>query len=151
MTEAYAARTRGELERITADLPALAGPAVVGARRRATRWTVAVLGDASQKGRWRGGRRQPWGVAVMGDCTIDLGAAEFGGQEIVVTAVSVMGDVTVLVPEGVDVELGGVALMGAKNDQVRPVPVVAGTPLVRVRAVAVMGEVTLRSVAPSRS
>src|SRR5439155_17277911 len=50
---AYASRTREELERITADLPAATAASAPAPRRRSTRFTWVALGDVERKGRWR--------------------------------------------------------------------------------------------------
>ena len=134
-----AARTASDLEPLTADLPA-----AETRRRVATRWTVAIMGDSRRRGRWRVPNSTN-AVAVMGDCLLDLRAAEFDGDAITIRAVAVMGRVVIIVPEGIDVDLTGVPIMGSKSLKVRDVPPLPGSPLVRVQAVALMGDVTVRS------
>ena len=50
-----------------------------------------------------------------------------------------------LAPDGIEVEVTGFTLMGDKEVRLAPVPRVPGTPLIRVRAYAVMGDVTVGS------
>jgi hypothetical protein len=105
---------------------------------------VAVLGDSRRKGRWRLKPRTT-AIAVAGDCELDLRNAEVTSAEVEIAAYALMGDVKVIVPPGMRVELTGVALMGdkeAKLKKSRPLP---GAPLIRVRAYALMGDVTVRS------
>jgi Domain of unknown function (DUF1707)/Cell wall-active antibiotics response 4TMS YvqF len=134
---AYAARTKGELEPVTADLPAAAAPA---ARRSAARWLVALIGDVRRTGRWRLAERS---VAVLGigDLTLDLRGAEIEGAETTITVVALIGDVSVIVPEGVDVEVGGVLLIGDRTHESPASPPRPGAPVVRLRVFALIGDV----------
>ena len=56
-----------------------------------------------------------------------------------------MGDVKVIVPDGVEVELTGTAIMGDKKYKVRDSRPLPGAPLIRVRAYAVMGDVKVET------
>lgn len=135
---AYAARTKGELERVTADLPA--APA---ARRTTSRWIVALIGDLKRTGRWRLAEKS---VAVLGigDLHLDLRGAEISGLESTITVVALIGDVTVVVPEGVDVEIGGVLLIGDRRHDAPSTPPHPGAPVVHVRVFALIGDVRVR-------
>jgi uncharacterized protein DUF1707/cell wall-active antibiotic response 4TMS protein YvqF len=131
-----AARTSSELEEVTADLP----PARPGALtpRKERGWVVAVLGGAERKGRWRPARRNNV-VVVMAGAALDLRHAEIEDAEIVITAVSIMGGIDVIVPDGVEVELNGFALMGGNSGPKDAPPLPPGAPIVRVRAYSLMG------------
>jgi hypothetical protein len=144
---AYLAATHAELAQVTADLPAAQDApypafAPVGQTRpgKARRWYVAVMGDTKRRGKWRVDQEIA-AVAVMGDVTLDLREAEVRTKEIDIVATAVMGDVKIIVPDGVDVDLSGVAFMGDKKVKVIEAPPGQNVPVIRVRAYAVMGDV----------
>ena len=79
----------------------------------------------------------------MGGANIDLRQAELEEPEVTVTVVSVMGGANIIVPEGVEVELTGISIMGGKEyrpGRQLPPP---GAPLLRVRAFTFMGGVSV--------
>jgi class 3 adenylate cyclase len=110
---------------------------------------VAIMSGHNTKGRWRiSGKTNA--VAVMGGCDLDLRRAEIEGPEVEITAVAFWGGVTIIVPEGFDVELRGFSFMGGRELRLRDVPVVPGSPRIVVRGFAVMGAVDVKS-RPNRS
>ncbi|NUT44580.1 MAG: DUF1707 and DUF2154 domain-containing protein [Thermoactinospora sp.] len=139
---AYSATTHAELALLTQDLPGGAVPAPhVPAREGAKRrWFVGIMGDAKRRGTWRIDQ-ELGAVAVMGDVLLDLREAEVRTDVIDVTAVSVMGDVKIIVPDGVNVDLDGVAIMGDKKVDVMEAAPGMNVPVIRVHAYAVMGDV----------
>jgi hypothetical protein len=150
---AYGARTDLDLARAVVGLPDPPPPPVVPpARAATTRWVVGVLSGARRRGPWRPDQRVR-AVAVLGSAVVDLTEVDLSGLELApdgtadldIVAVAVLGGVEVLVPEGLAVDLGGVAVLGSKDRRVRAVPPLPGTPVVRVRARAVLGGVTVRS------
>jgi Domain of unknown function (DUF1707)/Cell wall-active antibiotics response 4TMS YvqF len=166
---AWAARTLSELSVQVADLPHPFGPDVAGAvvssdrvpmgwadmmggppvrypgaSAPATRWTVGIMFGNARKGRWRL-RRETNAIAIMGGCEFDLRRAEVEGPEVVINALAFMGGVDVIVPEGIAVELTGIGVMGAKEARIADVTILPGSPVVRVRAFALMGSVVVRS------
>ena len=84
----------------------------------------------------------------MGHATVDLRQAEVVGDEVTITAIAFMGGVDVIVPEGIEVVMQGVPIMGANQTSIRDVPVIPGSPLIRVRGFPFMGGVTVRSRRP---
>jgi hypothetical protein len=141
ISRAYEAKTRDELDELTSDLPQEVA-AVPSQRRAPSRWIVSVLGGTDRRGRFRLGTRTRV-VSVMGGANIDLRHAELESPEVEMTVVSVMGGANVVVPEGVDVELTGIALMGGKGYQPGKEPPPPSAPLIRVRAFALMGGVSV--------
>ena len=147
----WAATTSMELEAVTADLPTVAAAVeaaatpMVGEKRKARvrQWIVAVMSGANPKGRWRVGKKLNV-VCVMGGAEIDLREASFDG-DLDITLVCVMGGASVIVPEGIDVELSSFPFMGGADMKLANVPVIAGSPTIRVKAICVMGGADVRS------
>ena len=110
---AYEATTGAELERLVADLPQ-AAPDVFDAPRKRRRWNIAVLGGCDRKGRWRPAPDSV-ALAVLGGVDLDLRDATIEGDELVITAIAVLGGIEIVVPEGVEVDLGGFALLGGND------------------------------------
>jgi len=148
---AYAARTRSELERLTADLsveslrdatPATAQAASGGITVRegpgGDRWIVSIMGGHDKRGRWRVGRHATV-LNIMGGSDIDLNDAELSGPMTEVTVYSIMGGGTIRVPHGVDVQVSNFAFMGGNDaklgDEVAP----PGAPTIHIRLVSIMG------------
>ncbi|MFJ5232547.1 DUF1707 domain-containing protein [Kitasatospora sp. NPDC088391] len=155
---AYNARTFGELEPLTRDLPShpgpirhdlskpplaapAAGPALPPARAESPSM-VAVFGAAVRKGRWRVGSRLK-AVAVFGGVEIDLTDAVFESPEVVIEVVAVFGGVEVRVPENVSLHGGGTGIFGGfeVREQTSADP---HAPVVRIKGAAVFGGVEAR-------
>ena len=148
---ALEARTAGDLERLTIDLPALDAPATPATTpatpatpRHTTSWVVGIMSGSEHRGRWHPAPVTN-ALALMGGCTLDLRQAEIEGTELVINAVAIMGGIEVIVPEGIHVEMTGLALLGGKDCRVRDSRPVPGSPVVRVRVFALMGGVTVRT------
>jgi class 3 adenylate cyclase len=147
--QALEARTRGDLDVVMVNLPGTASVATVGTTRKSRRWHVAVMSGSDTKGRWRIGAKTT-AVAVMGGAQLDLRRAEIEGPEVVITAVAFWGGVQITVPEGFDVDLEGFSFMGGRSLKLRDVPLVPGSPRIRIRGFSVMGGIDVRSK-PNRS
>lgn len=139
---AYAAVSRGDLEHITADLPGMGAPGANPAPVQVKRKFSAVMGDCKERivGRIDGPLEA---VSVMGDVELDLRGAQVPSGEVSISATAVMGDVKIIVPDGVSVELSGRAFLGDRKVSVRDPHPGARVPVVRVTAHAVMGDVKI--------
>ncbi|MHB1577342.1 MAG: DUF1707 SHOCT-like domain-containing protein [Candidatus Dormibacteria bacterium] len=151
LESALSARTVGELAQLTVDLSsgpgALAAPARAG---RGANWFIAVMASTVRRGRWHL-RPSSRAVAVMGECVLDLRQVEVEARHSHILAVAVMGSIQVIVPEGIDVDLSGAAVMGSKDllgGSTRPLP---GSPSIHVTCCALMGEVQVRVRAPQET
>jgi class 3 adenylate cyclase len=56
-----------------------------------------------------------------------------------------MGGIDIIVPEGIEVDLGGIAIMGGKDSRLKHAPILPGSPIIRVKAFAFWGAVNVRS------
>jgi hypothetical protein len=141
---AYEAATGAELQRLTADLPPAAPEAQAAAPRRLRRWNVAVLGGCERRGRWRPSPRSV-AVAILGGVELDLRDATIEGDELVLTAVAILGGIEIVVPEGVEVDVSGFALLGGNEHEQGDAPVRPGTPVVHVRAFSLLGGIEVKA------
>jgi hypothetical protein len=147
----YNAVTVAELDATVRDLPVPwseeAPPSTSAsssrAPRRRIRWLVAVFSNARRAGRFTLDDESTV-LAAFGDCTLDLSEALIDGPHPLVTAVAVFGNVTVIVPDGIDVELEGLAVFGSKRCDTGSTPPVPGSPVILVRALAAFGDVRVR-------
>jgi hypothetical protein len=142
---AYAAKTRADLEPLTADLPDSPMPSATAATppagpppRATSSFVLGILGGGDRTGRWRVPARMTV-VNVMGGADLDLREAVLDAPEVEITVWSLMGGSDVVVPEGVHVELEGFALLGGNRLRLEGPPPPAGAPVVRVRAWSLMG------------
>ncbi|KRV47022.1 hypothetical protein AQ490_09705 [Wenjunlia vitaminophila] len=112
----YRAKTMGELEPLTRDLPAHYAGAAPSARpvpmtpqapaRAEPPALVAIFGGVTRKGRWRVGSELR-AVAVFGGVEIDLTEAVFEHPEVVINVTAIFGGVDIKVPENITVRNGG--------------------------------------------
>ncbi len=136
----YQAASAAELARVTADLPALDAPQP--ARPTPRRWLVSLFGGADITGRSRLGRTLN-SVTVMGGNDLDLRHAVLDGGELTITAIAVMGGQDIYLPEGVEVQVDGFALFGGNDQHGGDAPPRPGAPVIRIRAVSIMGGIDI--------
>jgi DUF1707 SHOCT-like domain/Cell wall-active antibiotics response LiaF, C-terminal len=140
---AYSAQTRGELARITGDLPERPSGTALAQRAHSQR-IVSVFANVARNGWWRAeGTVSP--MTLFGDVELDLRQAVVPAGEVEIKAVAPFGDIEVIVPDGVSVELTGVSVFGRKKVDVRKSAPIESAPVVRVHAVTVFGSVLVRS------
>jgi hypothetical protein len=139
---ALTAQTRDQLEAATAGIEA-APP--VGSMR-AVSSVSTLFGNRRQVGRWRlpGTLRAR---ALFGDIYLDLRDVIVSDDVIDISATTLFGNLCVDVPEGVEVELTGFDVLGDRELRLAPVPRRSGTPLIRVRAHGLLGDVYVRTPA----
>ncbi len=79
----------------------------------------------------------------MGGANIDLRRAQIEAPEVTITALAIMGGISVTLPPNVEADVSGFSLMGGRNDQTST-PAHAAA-LVRIRAYSLMGGVNVRT------
>lgn len=154
LNAAYEARTLGELEPLTRDLPAHAPAeqrpaevpsrgwaARIGGRRAVSRTGLAILSGFKRAGAWTVPSRYRC-FAFWGGGKLDMREAHFEEREVTITVFAVMGGMQLVVPEGVEVDVRGVGIMGG-FDQGDGRPGDSGAPRVVVNGLAFWGGVGL--------
>jgi hypothetical protein len=111
---ALRATVTGELARLQDDLP----DALVkspGSSRRAARFTAALLSHVVRRGQFR---LRGWALAASawGDLDFDLRDAAMDKGRAAVTVLAAFGNVDIYVPEGVNVDVGGLTVFGHRRD-----------------------------------
>lgn len=158
--EAYKAKTYADLEPITQDLPVAGRPPVAPSAGSSTVPVVygggeehdsasAFLSNVERKGVWMVPQQLSVN-AVLGDANIDLREAHYSAREVVISATSVLGSVKVTVPPNVHVIVEGNGVLGDFKEPSGKVPeeLTADSPVVRVRGIAVLGDVTVKRRGP---
>jgi len=146
--QAYAARTRGELQALVRDLPEPSGssqvaPAYRPARAPArTQWHITPIGGFKRTGAWRMDEKIV-SITLVGGMKLDLREAEFSAPEITLTKVSLVGGARIAVPPGVRVEVTSFSLVGGRRINVdeRLPP---NAPTLHIRAFSLVGGVRVQ-------
>lgn len=158
----YSAKTYGDLVPITADLPvrttgslpapppsvppavrpAASQPAVPAATYESS---MSFMGDCSRRGVWRV-PEQHTAFSMMGSVTLDLREAVFGANEVTINAVAIMAGIDIIVNPWTQVIVDGVGIMGdfSQSRDKAPAELTAGSPVVRVKGLALMAGVNVQ-------
>ena len=108
-------------------------------RRRPARFTAALLGKVVRRGRFRL-RRWTLGASVFGDLDLDLRDATMDEPRAAVTVLAAFGNADIYVPEGVNVDVGGLTVFGHRRDWGRDAGQ-PGAPSIHVRVIGFAGTV----------
>lgn len=154
--QALEARTRGELESLLADV--VVGPAdrlPVGAPSAGgagvtvrpgpggSRWLISIMGGATRRGSWRLGERCT-AINFWGGCDLDLHGAELAAHDVYLNVFTLMGGGDLRVPDGLNVEVSELAIMGGNDVRLGEACPDPGGPTVHVRLVTIMGGFDIR-------
>jgi hypothetical protein len=153
LATAYAAKTYADLESVTSDLPGPGVPAPaapVSGSFPATRiggtpgapFAVAIMGGARRRGRWVIPRRYTC-FALMGGIELDLREAQFSERDVTIQAFSLMGGVSVIAPEDIEIDVTGLGIMGGFDHEASG-PGAPGAPRLKVIGFSLMGGVDVR-------
>ena len=144
LNAAYAARTRGELDRLVGDVAVpvtTTGDSGLTVKRGGdpgTKHLISIMGGTDRKGWWRVAR-QCLSLNIMGGADLDFNDAELADDVVELTVFSLMGGADIYVPEGLNVEVSDVAIMGGNDVALgNPAPTPGG-PTLRLRLISIMG------------
>jgi predicted membrane protein len=132
--QTIAARTEQDLEAVMRDLPSDERPSEpkLGARTQ-----MMLIGGIERRGRWRVPERLRV-VGLIGGIELDLTDAVIENDEPVIESWLVIGGMEITVPEGIEVEVEGVTVLGGTENE-SPGRHMSGGPRVRVRHFALIG------------
>jgi len=150
MGRATTAKTRAELDRLVADLPADAAAASsVVAERGPSRpsWHISPIGGLSVSGPWRM-ERSVVVVSLIGGADLDLRQAQLAAPEVTLTKVSLLGGVSIGIPPGIRVDASGFSLIGGTRVDGGPESG-PGAPVVHVRAFSLIGGTRIYRAGPA--
>lgn len=124
-------------------------PGTLPARRERDQPMVSAFGDLVRTGAWDAARTTV-AYQVFGDTKLDLRQVLRPGETLEIELWTLFGDAKILVPEGTDVQIQGMTLLGDARAEVGAAA--TGTPPSGGRLVvtgwSVFGDVRVRSVAP---
>jgi len=134
----YTADSAEVLDQVTGNLPAAAPVGI------STPPVFSLFGDIVVSGRWRAGDEVRVRT-VFGDAKLDFRDAISDDDVLHLYCATTFGDISLQVPDGVEVELTGLSVFGDRRLELAPVPRIPGTPLIRVHASTIFGDVRVRS------
>jgi len=140
------ATTREELERLTADLPVGSDalvPAASTAPATAPAQTSSVFGDLRRAGTWTVPAASRWRT-TFGEVVLDLREARVGAGDTAIEAGTIFGDIQLLVPEGVHVEVRTRTFFGSVRQEAGGAAD-PGAPRVVLTGATWFGDVRVRS------
>ncbi|MFC4058362.1 DUF1707 domain-containing protein [Planomonospora corallina] len=132
----YRSRTLGELAALTTDLL----PPEEQPLRTDVRPVTAFFGSEKREGRWVVPNRFT-ATAICSNVTLDLCEALLQSSHVTLQVTVIGGTLTLVVPEGVRIEMPASAVMGGKKNQVRPSP---DGPLIEITGLVSMGTIVAK-------
>ncbi|WP_433245304.1 DUF1707 SHOCT-like domain-containing protein [Streptosporangium sp. CA-135522] len=133
----YRARTLGELSALTADLlPPEAQPLQTDVRP-----VMALFGSQERAGRWVVPTRFSV-TAICANVTLDLREALLQSGHVTLQVTVMAATLTLIVPEGVRIEMPASSIMGGKKNQVPPSP---DGPVIEITGLVTLGSVVAKS------
>jgi Domain of unknown function (DUF1707) len=145
---ALTARTAGELDRLTADLPAAVAATGTAATSKPGKFAVAYKSTITRSGRWSVARRLLFCV-YKGSGHLDLRAAELTAPVTIIRAIAYKSRTEIVLPPGVRVELGGLGVSSGGPDDHWPDALPAEAPVVRIKGLGYKGSI-LVTTRPAR-
>jgi len=143
---ALAARTLGDLTSLTADLTLPSGQPIKLYPRRSV---MAAFARERREGRWIVPEVLPV-TAFFGNVVLDLRDAVFQSQRVTVYATAVAGQVRLIVPAGVAVEMAGRSFLGVRSVRGRAAAAAPAGVVLDVRTLTLGGAVKAVTARRSR-
>ena len=157
------ALTVPELDALVNDLPALpqqstVTPAVKSATPPAPARHIrdnqiigAIMGGAERRGHWQPAKHTIV-AAAMGGAVLDFRDVQLPPGETEVTVICMMGGAEIIVPPGMNIDSGGIAIMGGFA-HMNPIPATHDTnaPVLRINGFVLMGGVEVYVRLPGES
>jgi Cell wall-active antibiotics response LiaF, C-terminal len=140
------ARTQADFASVVRSLPPPPVEFTAPARRRQEPLEISTsMGEVRLEGRWQVSRLTKIDTG-MGSVTIDLSQAEFDDWDVEIVVHTHMGEITVIVPRGLEVRpVGRSGVVNAALD-----PPIPGFPVVRLSATCDMGTIRVTHPAEKR-
>ncbi|HOR48945.1 MAG TPA: LiaF-related protein, partial [Rectinema sp.] len=104
--------------------------------------TLALLSGATRKGLWYPPKRMKV-VAIMGGVDLDYSQAQIPPGVSNIDIFALMGGVNIFVPEGVNVEVTGIPIMGGIDNRAASSGKL-GAPTIKVNAITLMGGLDIK-------
>ncbi len=108
--------------------------------------TLALLSGATRKGLWYPPKRMKV-VAIMGGVDLDYSQAQIPPGVSNIDIFALMGGVNIFVPEGVNVEVTGIPIMGGIDNRAASSGKL-GAPTIKVNAITLMGGLDIKVKRP---
>jgi hypothetical protein len=139
-TLAQRARTRGELEAIAHDLPRMSSMA----RQRPTSKISAVLSGVERTGSWQLAPTTEIS-SIVGGCKLDLRYATISSGITTLDARIFCGNLELIVPEGVEVEIEATMILSSRTIRLTSSPVHSMLkPVICITGTVFCGSITVR-------
>lgn len=136
-----AARTEPKLSR---PIPAALELIPVEEKTGSPEFSLCIMGDKRMRGEWLNSD-QATSFTLMGSSTLDLRGTTLPPGRLKIDAVAIMGEIQIIVPEGLPVKMSAFPFMGEATvkGQVEQ-RIVKGMPWVDVSGIALMGSIVVK-------
>ena len=142
LAKAYAAKTYGELDKLSADLPGIANTRRGACQPAPSTVLLAIMSGFQRRGRWNVPQKLTM-LTLFGGGVVDLRYADFTSPEVDIHAYSIMGGQTILLPPEVNVTIKGIGVMGVFDRDVAEQGA-AGAPIVTINGFSLWGSVGIK-------
>jgi hypothetical protein len=143
---ALTARTLGELTVLTSDLTLPSGQPIQLYPKRSV---TAMFARERRQGRWVVPASFPV-TAFFGDVVLDLREAIFSTQRVTIYVTAIVGQVKLIVPPGIAVEMAGRSILGVRSVRGRWASPEPPKGVIEVRTMTIGGSVKATTVRPPR-